>query len=89
MEFVVQQPATGPIWLEPLAVNYQLRNRPLSDLADDLGRGCRIGIHINLCICNPVGIEKLLRRPAIPAPGGSVNLDLHDLNSTLSVTIPL
>ena len=77
MQLVKQQPAPRPVRLEPLAVNHQLRNGAFAHVAYHLSRSRRIRVHIHFRVLNPVGIEKMLRRAAIAAPPGCINLDLH------------
>lgn len=77
MQLIEKQSPTRLVRLKPLPVDDQLRDGPLAHVPDHLGRGSRIGIHINLRVGNPVRIQELLGRAAIPAPPGRINLHLH------------
>src|SRR5579859_5633107 len=77
MKLFVEQAATWLVGLEPFSIDHQLRNGALADMANNLSRGRRIGIHIDFGVFNPVVIEKLFGRPAISAPCGGINLHLH------------
>lgn len=77
MQFIKQQPAPRLVRLEPFAVNHQLWNGALAHVAYNFSRSRRIGVHIHFCVLNPVTIEKLLRRAAVAAPLGCIDLDLH------------
>ena len=69
VELVEEQAAARRVGLEPLAVDDQLRNGALADVANDFGRGGRIGVDVDLGVGNAVGVEKLLGSAAVAAPG--------------------
>jgi len=77
MQLIVEEAATGFVRLEPFAVDDELGDGTLANMANYLGRGGRIGIYIDFGVFNPVIFEKLLGRPAISAPRGGVDLNLH------------
>jgi len=77
MQLVEQESLPGFVRLKPLSVNHQLRNGPLAHTPHHLIRGGLIRVHVDLCIDNPMGFEELLRCPAIAAPGGGIDLNLH------------
>jgi len=77
LQFIQKQAAPRFVGLEPLSVDDQLRNRALANVANHFGRGSRICIHVDLCVFDPVRIEKLLGGPAIPAPARGIDLHLH------------
>jgi len=76
-QFVDEQAAAGLIGLEPFAIDDELRDGALADAVDEFGRGGRVGVDIDLGVCDAVLIEKLLGGAAIAAPGGGVNLHVH------------
>src|SRR5580658_2390941 len=48
VQLIEKQPATRLVRLKPFPVDHQLRNRPLAHAAHHLGRGDRIGVHVDL-----------------------------------------
>jgi len=76
-QFFEEQPAAGLVGLEPFAVDDQLWDGALSYVLDDLSRGCRVGVDIDLGVGDAVLIEELLGGSAIAAPGSGVNLHVH------------
>lgn len=77
MELVEEQAAAGGVGLEPFAVNDELGDGALADVAEDFGGGSGISVDVDFGVRNTVGIEKLLGGAAVPAPPGGIDLDLH------------
>ena len=77
MEFFVEEAAAGTVGLEPLAVNDQLRDGALADMADEIGRGGGVLVDVDFGVGEVVGVKELLGGAAVTAPGGSVDGDLH------------
>ena len=77
MELVEEEPATGDVRLEPLAVDDELGNGALADLADEFGGSCGILVDIDFGVPDAVSIKKLLGGAAVAAPPGRINLDYH------------
>ncbi len=83
VEFVVEEPATGLVGLEPFAVNDHLGDGALAYVADNFVGGGGIEIHIDFRIRNAVSFEKLLGGTAIASPCRRVNLHFHDRDFTV------
>lgn len=77
IQLVEEQPAARAVGLKPLPVDDQLRDSTFAHMPHQLCRGGRIFVHIDLGIRDSVCIEKLLGRPAIPAPRSGINLHFH------------
>lgn len=77
MQFIQQQPMPRPVRLKPLAINHQLRNGAFAHVTYHFSRRLRIRVHIHFGVLNPVSIEKMLRRAAVAAPAGCIDLNLH------------
>jgi len=77
VKLVKEQTAPWSIGLKPYAVDHQLRDGPLANVAQHLGRRGGFKIDINLGVFDAVRVEKLLGLPAVPAPVARVNLHLH------------
>jgi hypothetical protein len=77
MELVEEQAAAGGVGLEPFAVDDQLRDGALADVANDFIGGGGVGVDVDFGVLDTVGVEKLFGCAAISAPVGCINLDLH------------
>jgi predicted cupin superfamily sugar epimerase len=77
VQFVEEQPTPWGVGLKPLTVDYQLRNCPLAHVAHQLRGSSRIDVNIDFRVHNPMRIEELLCRAAIPAPRSRIDLHLH------------
>jgi predicted cupin superfamily sugar epimerase len=77
MQFIEEQSTPRFVRLKPLAVNHHLRDSPLAHAPHDLIGGSGVGVDVDLSVGNPVSLEKLLGRPAISAPAGGIDLDMH------------
>lgn len=78
VELVVEQAAAGRVGLEPLAIDDELRDGALADVAEDFVGGGVVCVNIDLGVFDAVGFKKLLGGAAVAAPRGGVNQHLHD-----------
>ena len=79
MELVKEQAAAGAIRLEPLAINDQLRDGALANVANELIGRRRIVVDIDFGVGEVMGVEEMLGGTAVAAPGCGVNGNLHTL----------
>src|SRR5271166_1965101 len=79
VQLIDQQAAARLVWLEPFAIDHQLRNGPLAHATHHLSRGGRLTVHIDLDVLDAMRIEKLSGCPAIPAPGNPIHLHDHGI----------
>jgi predicted cupin superfamily sugar epimerase len=77
IELIVKDAAARFVGLKPLAIEHKLRNRPLADMAQHLGRGSRIGLNVDFGIGDAVSVEIALGFAAIAAPWSGVHEYLH------------
>jgi hypothetical protein len=77
VELVEEQAAAGGVGLKPFAVDDQLGDGALADVADDFGGGGGIGVDVDFGIRDAVFLKKLFGGAAVAAPVGCINLDLH------------
>ena len=77
---LVQEAFSRPIRLHPLAVDYELRDRPLSDIPYKLIRCAWRGLDINFPKGNVMFLEEPLCYSAIGAPVSGIDRQLHVLS---------
>ncbi len=77
MKLVKEEPAAGDVRLEPLAIDNELGNGALADLADEFGGSCGILVDIDFGVPDAVGIKELLGGAAVAAPPGRIDLNYH------------
>lgn len=77
MELVEEEATAGGVGLEPLAIDDELGDGALADVADEFGGGGGIGVDVDFGVGDSVGIEKLLGCAAIAAPARSIDLNVH------------
>ena len=78
VQLIEKQAAAGAVGLKPFAVNDHLRNGALAHAPDDLIGGSRVLIDVDFRIGDAVFVKKLLRRPAVAAPGCRIHPHVHD-----------
>src|SRR5580698_7022682 len=78
----MEEAASGPVGLHPLAVDDILRNRALADMLQYLFDGAWRGFDVDFGVGNPVLVEKALGFAAIAAPCRSVEQYLHGRHHT-------
>src|SRR5579871_714872 len=83
-ELVDEQAAAGTVGLEPFAVDDELGDGALADVAQDFGFGGGIGVNIDLDVGDAVGLEELLGGAAVAAPRSRVEMNRHNLIVTLA-----
>lgn len=69
----------GAIRLDPLAVDYELRDGALAGAFDHLVEGAGRGFDIDLRILDVVLGQKALGLAAVGAPGGGIDGEFHEL----------
>jgi len=75
--FVVQEPFSGTIGLQPMAIDYELWDSTLSGTADDFLGSARSNFNIDLFVRDVVLRQKTLGLAAIRAPEGGVDGKFH------------
>ena len=87
-QLVIKQAAAGLIRLEPFAIDNELWNGTLANVANHFGRCGRVDIDVDFGERDAVHLQKIFRRPTIAAPSRRVNLNLHRVRLvTSAVTI--
>ena len=74
----MQKALSGFVGLHPLAIDDELRDGALANIAKNLVSGARGVLDINLFVRNLVLSEKTLCFAAIAAPGGGVEGQVHE-----------
>jgi hypothetical protein len=74
---LVQEALARTVGLNPFAIDYELRDGSLADVADQLFRGPRGGLDIDLAIRDLVFVEKSFGLAAVPAPCRGINQYMH------------
>ncbi len=74
---VVQEAAARAVRLDPFAVDYELRDRSLAYVPDQLIRGVGGGFNIDLGIGNLVLFEESFGFAAITAPWSGIDQHMH------------
>ncbi len=64
----VQKAAAGAVWLNPFAIDAELRDGPIADVLDNFIRRPWGGLDIDLAIGDLVFVEKSLGLAAVAAP---------------------
>lgn len=67
------------VGLDPFAVEYELRDRPLAHIADNLIRGARAGFDIDFREGNLVLLQEAFGFAAVAAPGSGIDQHMHPL----------
>jgi len=67
----------GPVRLYPFAIDNELRNGALADVAEHLFQGSGGGADIDFRKCDGMPFEEALGFSAIPAPSRSVKDQIH------------
>jgi len=81
---VVEKSFAGPVGLDPFAVDHELRDSAFSGPADDFFGGAGHGLDIDFAIRDFEAFKKALGLPAVGAPGGAVDDDVHRPHYTRS-----
>jgi hypothetical protein len=76
---VVQKAFAGPIRLDPLSIQDELRNRALAGVGNDLGCSAWGGFDVDFGVGDGVQAEETLCLAAIAAPVGGIDKKLHVL----------
>jgi hypothetical protein len=82
--FLVEKAMSCTVRLDPLAVEDELRNGPLSDMPDNFLRGAGAGLDINLGVGNLVLFKEPFGFAAIAAPRSGIHQNMHP--SIISIT---
>src|SRR5947209_20588867 len=75
--FLVQEPFSRTVGLEPFAVDDKLRDGALAGAADDFLGGAGSGFDVDLLVGDLMLVEETLGDAAVGAPEGRVEGDLH------------
>src|SRR5579859_836119 len=79
---LIQEAAARSVRLHPLAVDHELRDRPLAHVTHQLLGGAGYLLDIDFSEFNPVLSEESFRFAAVAAPGGGVHKNLHGAHHT-------
>jgi hypothetical protein len=73
----VKEALARTVGLDPFAVEYELRDRSLAHIPDDLIRGARAGLDIDFGEGNLVLLQEPFGFAAISAPGSGIDQHMH------------
>jgi hypothetical protein len=75
--FLVEKSTAGAVGLYPFAIDNELGDSPFAYVLDNLLRGARAGLDIDLGVGNLVLIKKPFGLAAIAAPRSGIHQNMH------------